>query len=186
MADGSVERLRDARNVADTARQSWEDEPSAHLLQPATPAEDRAAPFATALVSIWQPGYVGPVIPLLAVVGMVVALLRPAWRPAVPLGLAALALLFVSAALVGNVSRYRYPADPLLAVLAVGALAWLLQRGRSLVSSRQEGAPTPQLGGSARSDLSWSPPGPTEPQPTLSASGENEVVGPGRRRNAAP
>ena len=28
MADGSVERLRDARNTADTARQRWEDEPS--------------------------------------------------------------------------------------------------------------------------------------------------------------
>ena len=60
------------------------------------------------------------------------ALLRPAWRPAVALGLAAFALLFISAALVGNVSRYRYPADPLMAVLAVGALAWL----GSLVAAR--------------------------------------------------
>lgn len=124
MADGSVERLRDARNVADTARERWEDEPSRHLLQPATPAEDRAAPTTTALTSIWQPGYVGPVLPVLAVIGTVAALLRPAWRPAVVLGLAVVGLLFISAALVGNVSRYRYPADPLMAVLAVGAVAW--------------------------------------------------------------
>jgi hypothetical protein len=140
MADGSVERLRDARNTADTARQRWEDEPSKHLLQLATPAEDRAAPFASALLSIWQPGYVGAVLPLLALLGTVMALIRAAWRPAVALGLAGLALLFISAALVGNVSRYRYPADPLLAVLAVGALAWLVEQAREGGCSRQLGA----------------------------------------------
>jgi 4-amino-4-deoxy-L-arabinose transferase-like glycosyltransferase len=144
MADGSVERLRDARNVAGTARENWEDEPSRHLLQPATPAEDRAAPVATVLTSIWQTGYAGPVLPLLAVLGTVLALIRPAWRPAVTLGLAAVALLFISAALVGNVSRYRYPVDPLIAVLAVGAVACLverLQRGALAPSLRK--APTP-------------------------------------------
>jgi 4-amino-4-deoxy-L-arabinose transferase-like glycosyltransferase len=132
MADGSVERLRDARNTADTARQRWEDEASKHLLAPATPAEDRAAPLASVLVSIWQPGYVGPVLPLLALLGTIAGLVRPAWRPAVALGLASLALLGISAALVGNVSRYRYPEDPMLAVLAVGGAAWIYEvvRGR--------------------------------------------------------
>jgi hypothetical protein len=136
MADGSVERLRDARNTADTARQRWEDEPSKHLLQPATPAEDRAMPLASALVSIWQPGDVGPVLPLLALLGTIVALIRPAWRPAVALGLASLALLGISAALVGNVSRYRYPVDPLLAVLAIGGLAWLVGLVRERIGAR--------------------------------------------------
>jgi len=148
MADGSVERLRDARNTADTARERWEDEPSRHLLQPATPAEDRAAPTATFLTTIWQPGYVGPVLPLLAVLGTVLALLRAEWRPAVSLGLSAFALLFISAALVGNVSRYRYPADPLLAVLAVGAVAWLIglvaaKRGRGSAGSTPAEQRTP-------------------------------------------
>ena len=137
MADGSVERLRDARNTADTARQRWEDEPSKHLLVAATPAEDRATPLASALVSIWQPGYVGPVIPLLALLGMVVAFVRTEWRPAVALGLASLALLFISAALVGNVSRYRYPVDPMLTVLAVGGLAGLAERFRNRRPSRR-------------------------------------------------
>lgn len=147
MADGSVERLRDARNVADTARQRWEDQASAHLLVPATPAEDRAAPVASALVSIWQPGYVGPLLPLLALLGTAAALVRPAWRPAVALGLAAFALLFVSAALVGNVSRYRYPTDPFLAVLAVGGVAWLVEvaRARLRRDARPVAAPTPPL-----------------------------------------
>jgi hypothetical protein len=132
MADGSVERLRDARNTADTARQRWEDEPTRHLLQPATPAEDKAADLASLLVSIWQPGYAGFVLPLLAILGSVLALLRREWRPAVVLGLATLALLFISAALVGNVSRYRYPVDPPMAVLAAGAVAGLVVwlRGR--------------------------------------------------------
>jgi hypothetical protein len=131
MADGSVERLRDARNTADTARQRWEDEPSKHLLVPATPAEDRAAPLASALASIWQPGYIGPVLPILALLGTIAGLVRPAWRPAVALGLASLALLGISAALVGNVSRYRYPEDPMLAVLAVGGVAWLVDLVRA-------------------------------------------------------
>jgi 4-amino-4-deoxy-L-arabinose transferase-like glycosyltransferase len=136
MADGSVERLRDARNVADTARQRWEDEPSAHLLAAATPAEDRAAPVASVLVSIWQPGHVGPLLPLLAILGTVAALLRLDWRPAVALGLSAAALLFISAALVGNVSRYRYPTDPMMAVLAVGGIAWLVELARARLSQR--------------------------------------------------
>jgi hypothetical protein len=140
MADGSVERLRDARNTADTARQRWEDEPSRHLLQAATPAEDRATLLASALVSIWQPGYIGPVLPLLALLGTILALARAKWRPAVALGLASLALLFISAALVGNVSRYRYPADPLLAVLAVGALAWAFEQARERLGEK---APIP-------------------------------------------
>jgi 4-amino-4-deoxy-L-arabinose transferase-like glycosyltransferase len=128
MADGSVEQVRDFRNVANTARDRWEDEPSAHLLQPPTPAEQRAEPFASALVSLWQPGYVGPLLPLLALLGTVLALVRPAWRPAVALGLASFALLFISAALVGNVSRYRYPVDTFMAVLAVGAVGWVVER----------------------------------------------------------
>ncbi|MCC7368883.1 MAG: glycosyltransferase family 39 protein [Chloroflexi bacterium] len=147
MADGSVEQLRDFRNTADTARQRWEEPDSAHLLQPATAAEDRAAPFASLLVSIWQPGYVGPLLPVLALLGLLGALLWPAWRPAVALGLAAFALLFISAALVGNVSRYRYPTDPFLAVLAVGGVAWLvdLVRARLRTSSAAGSAASPPL-----------------------------------------
>ncbi|MGE3272593.1 MAG: hypothetical protein AB7P40_27880, partial [Chloroflexota bacterium] len=102
-------------------------------------------------VSIWQAGYAGAAIPLLAVLGTVVALLRPAWRPAVALSLAAFGLLFISAALVGNVSRYRYPTDPFLAVLAVGALAWIAAQvraragGRAAAPTRGQSTMTPVL-----------------------------------------
>jgi hypothetical protein len=55
--------------------------------------------------------------------------------PTTLLLLTSLALIFPSAALVGYVPRYRYPADPLLAVLAAGGLLALvglarLARGR--------------------------------------------------------
>lgn len=143
MADGSVERLRDYRNTADTARERWEDEPTRHLLAPATPAEDRAAPMASLLVSLWQPGYVGPLIPVLAALAAVVTLLRLAWRPAAVLGPAAFGLLFVSAAVVGNVARYRFPVDPILAVLAVGGAVWIVERAALLVRSRSRMEPEP-------------------------------------------
>ncbi|MCC6175487.1 MAG: glycosyltransferase family 39 protein [Chloroflexi bacterium] len=134
LADGSVERLRDYRNTADTARQRWEDEGSGHLLVAATPAEDAAAPTGSALVSLWQPGYVGPILPLLALLGTLAALVRRRWRPAVVVGLASVTLLFVSAAIVGNVARYRFPVDPLVAVLAAGAVTWLVEHVRLLVT----------------------------------------------------
>jgi 4-amino-4-deoxy-L-arabinose transferase-like glycosyltransferase len=144
MADGSVERLRDARNTADTARQRWEDEPTRHLLVPATPAEDRAADTASLLISIWQPGYAGVVVPLLALLGTILGVVRREWRPAIVLGLASFALLFLSAALVGNVSRYRYPVDPAMAVLAAGGLAWIAETVRARAARRQATALTAQ------------------------------------------
>jgi 4-amino-4-deoxy-L-arabinose transferase-like glycosyltransferase len=123
---GSVERLAAYRNTSDVARERWENEATLHLLQPATPAEERAVPIATALVAIYQPGYLNPVLPLLAILGLACAFVRTEWRAAIVLGLASLALLGASAALVGNVARYRFPEDPLLAVLACGGLVWLV------------------------------------------------------------
>ena len=124
---GSVERPAAYRNTSDVARQRWEDEETRHLVVAATPAEDRAAPVAGALATLWQPaGAAGVAVALLAVVGLVAAFVRPSWRPALAPGLAALALLAASAALVGNVARYRFPVDPLLAVLAAGAVAWIV------------------------------------------------------------
>ena len=158
MAGGSVERLRDARNIAERPASAGRTSRAA-TAPPATPAEDRAAP-PLAVVLVWQPGYVGPVLPLLALLGTRGAAAAGLAAGRV-LGLAALALLFISAALVGNVSRYRYPADPLLAVLAVGALAWivsLVQRGSDAAprqhATRAAGADAP--GPDRRAQSRWS------------------------------
>ena len=121
LSQGSVERFNAYRDTSNVARQRWEDDETRDLVA-RTPAED-AAPTAGWLVSLYQPGYLGAALPLLALAGLVLAIARPAWRPAAILGLAALALLFSSAALVGNVSRYRFPEDPLIAVLALGAIS---------------------------------------------------------------
>mgnify|MGYP007013285840 CR=1 FL=1 len=50
------------------------------------------------------------------------ALAVPAYRPAMLPFLVALVLIAVSAMLVGDVPRYRYPVDPLMYVMAAGGL----------------------------------------------------------------
>jgi len=134
---GSVERLPAYQNTSDVARQRWEDPETRHLLAPTSVAEQRAAPAAGTLVSIYQPGYLGALLPLLAIAGLAITLVRGTTRPAAILGLAALVLLFTSAALVGNVARYRFPEDPLLAVLACGAIAAVADAVRRAIRRRK-------------------------------------------------
>lgn len=122
LSQGAVERLRDLRNTNDVARQRWEDTNTRHLVPPATPAQDREAAAAEAVTGLFQPGRVGLAIVLLALVGALGTLVGHGHRSAWLVLGAAAALLFASVALVGNVPRYRYPVDPLLAVLATGGL----------------------------------------------------------------
>src|SRR5207249_1827630 len=77
---------------------------------------------ADALSSLFQPvRWKRVLLPLLAL-GLLGALLRPSWRPALLVAATAVAIVVASAALDGNVWRYRYPTDPLLAVLVAGGL----------------------------------------------------------------
>jgi len=76
----------------------------------------------------------GPLLPLLALLGMAVAAASPRLRPALLPGLATVALLGASAALDGPVARYRYPADPLIALTAMGGLVWAASLVASLVA----------------------------------------------------
>lgn len=91
-----------------------------HLLTPSTPAEQSSVETAQWLTEIFQPAALGPVLPILAGAGLLASVLvaRPALVPA----LAGLGILLASAALDGPVPRYRYPLDPLIALLAAGAL----------------------------------------------------------------
>jgi hypothetical protein len=92
------------------------------------------APRAQALVSIYDPSRYGIVVPVLFLLGMVAAGLRRdlrwLWLP----GLATLALIGGSAALVGGELRYRFPQEPLIALVVSGALVaaaeyvWTLAR----------------------------------------------------------
>jgi hypothetical protein len=140
---GSVERFGAHRSAADVARERWEHDGTRHLLVGSTPAEERAEPIAARLVSIYQPGYAGFLVVVLAIAGLVLGMslrfLSPSARGAiVATGLSTMALLGASAALVGNVSRYRFPVDPLLAVLAVGGAASIFWLARETARRRSD------------------------------------------------
>lgn len=114
-----------------------------HLLGPTTPAEQAGVATAQWLTEIFQPAALGPILPTLAGLGLLLSAV--AARPALLPGLAGLGILLASAALDGPVPRYRYPLDPLIALLAAGALALmtasiagLWRRARAAESKRRE------------------------------------------------
>jgi hypothetical protein len=137
LASGWPERLRDSwqsRRDPDM-REEWESHPEiAGLLGPPTDIQERQFAAADRLASIFQPGRFGPPILLFCTLGLAVALFdRDQRRQAILPALWATALLLVGVAFVGPVLRYRYPAEPFLAVLAAGGLmtplswAWRLR-----------------------------------------------------------
>jgi 4-amino-4-deoxy-L-arabinose transferase-like glycosyltransferase len=114
-----------------------------HLLGPNTVAEQTSVETAQWLTEIFQPASLGPVLPILAGLGLLVSVVVA--RPALLPGLASLGILLASAALDGPVPRYRYPLDPLIALLAAGALAVAVSRSvrfwhraRTTASKRRE------------------------------------------------
>jgi hypothetical protein len=77
--------------------------------------------------------------------GLIVAVFRSQARPALIIPLATLALLIPAALLVGQVPRYRYPADPMMAVLVGGGVSgifWLFSAALArLRAARQTQTP---------------------------------------------
>ena len=67
----------------------------------------------------------------------------PAYRPAVLPFLVAFVLIAVSAMLVGDVPRYRYPVDPLMYVMAAGGLFGSLRVVAGLVRRRDTARTSP-------------------------------------------
>jgi dolichyl-phosphate-mannose-protein mannosyltransferase len=133
LAAGWPDRLRDAwqsRRDPD-ARDEWESHPEiAPLLGPPSEIQERQFGAADRLASLFQPGRFGPPLLALAGLGTLAAVVGDRRRRAALLpALWAAGLLLVGVALVGPVLRYRYPAEPFLAVLAAGGLvvgaAWL-------------------------------------------------------------
>lgn len=87
------------------------------------------APRAQALVSIYDPSRYGILIPALFVLGLVAAGLRRDLRWLLLPGLVTLALIGGSAALVGGELRYRFPQEPLIALVVSGALVATAESG---------------------------------------------------------
>ena len=96
----------------------------------------------------------------LFVVGTLAAALRPPLRPALLPALVTLILLAASAALVGDVPRYRYPLDPFIYVVAAGGLTTMVALAWSLVRRRPLPRPLPETGRGVKGAASSAPPSP--------------------------
>ena len=105
------------------SRDEWDDRVE-HLLSRATTAQRNELDEAGTLVDLVQPSAWDPVMPVLFVLGTILFTLKASLRPALLLSLAVFGLLVTNAALDGPVVRYRYPADPLIALVAAGAIVW--------------------------------------------------------------
>jgi 4-amino-4-deoxy-L-arabinose transferase-like glycosyltransferase len=126
--------------------EQWDDRLDA-LVSPVEPTP----PFWPALLADrLQPARIAWLIYPLALLGIVVAARDANRRGALLLAATLLALVALSAFLDGPVPRYRYPLDPLLAVLFAGgllqALAWLgAWRRRAAAGQPSEGVPREPL-----------------------------------------
>jgi len=122
---GEDERLRVhwATRKDGELRDAWTSEPSiAHLYSPPSVIQEQEYPAAEGVTRLFQPYLWRWLLVPLVLLGLGWGLVRGPRGPTVLLVLTVLALVFPSAALVGYVPRYRYPVDPLLAVLAAGGL----------------------------------------------------------------
>lgn len=121
------------------------------LLDPETTAEGQQYERADAVTSFFQPWRWRTPITWLFGIGVVLALAVPRFRPGLAPASTALALVVAAAALDGPVWRFRYPADPAIAVVVAGglvgplALAWTaLASYRLKQAGRAPLAPTAQ------------------------------------------
>jgi hypothetical protein len=96
---------------------------------PPTPEQQAAYPYLATLDGIYQPARTAMLLLILFVAGAVMALLTPRWCPALTAVLTALGLIGIHAATVGAVPRYRVSAEPLIDVVAMGALVVLIRWG---------------------------------------------------------
>jgi uncharacterized membrane protein YgdD (TMEM256/DUF423 family) len=69
----------------------------------------------------------GPLMPILFLIGLLASAVVPSWRPALIPALTVLALHAVALAVVGFNSRYRQPVEPLMHVVALGGALFIGQ-----------------------------------------------------------
>jgi hypothetical protein len=93
------------------------------LLDPDRPAEGPLYERADDVTSFFQPWRWRTTLSWLFGIGVVVSLIVPRFRPALVPAATAAVLVIAAAALDGLVWRFRYPADPAIAVVAAGGLA---------------------------------------------------------------
>ena len=163
----------------------WE-ERTRHLLQ-ASPRSDSDFRTASAMLRWYQPSQLAPLQLVLFALGLLAAIVVPAWRTALLPGLVVAMLVLASAALDGPQERYRYPADPAIGVLAAGGVLALVRllgllAGRFLQRTRSPAALTQRS--AATSALSQGERGPKLPLPL--GEGWGEGLSSGRQHAVDP
>jgi 4-amino-4-deoxy-L-arabinose transferase-like glycosyltransferase len=127
------------REGSDLSEVDW-DRPIRHLVNPTPPRGDRNT--AQLLLSIWDPSRWGALIPAIFTIGILSALLRRS-APVLMVAVIALAPQVLGAAMAGYALRFRYPFDPLIAIVAwygIGSAVALLasfSTGRFTGAQRQ-------------------------------------------------
>jgi len=104
---------------------------------PPSPEQEQAYPITERLASLYQSTWLGPIVPLLALVGLLAAARTPAWRPALAPGLAAILLQAAGLAVIGLAERYRQPTEPLVHVMAFGGLLFLARAAYARLGQRR-------------------------------------------------
>jgi len=152
LAQGSPERYRDHWQTRKDSgnREEWEANVNIRqLLGPPTPLQEAQYGEAEALMNLFQPSRLGLLIPLLALAGIVglgLGIGSIQARPGVAafLTLVVVGLLLAAVALVAPLARYRYPAEPLLGLLAAGGLTTLVATVRKATMAVRTPALTPR------------------------------------------
>jgi hypothetical protein len=104
----------------------WSTARMQRLLGPPTYAQYVESGNAELLASLYRPSrWLTPLVGGI-LLALALSIPRPEYRPAIFLAAVVGIILLVSAALVGEVPRYRYPLDPLISVLAAGGYAGTL------------------------------------------------------------
>jgi hypothetical protein len=102
------------REGSDLSEVDW-DRSIRHLVNPAPPRGDRTT--AQMWLSIWDPSRWGALIPILFGIGLIAATVRRSPN-VMMIGVIALAPQLLGAAMAGFALRFRYPFDPLIAIVA--------------------------------------------------------------------
>jgi hypothetical protein len=121
-------RAGEARYINPQARQrTWFEDRILHLGEPPAPAVENEFDNAEWLISLYQPGRIWWLIGAGFVLGYIAVIASRRHRVGLLLVLGIPPMLLANAALAGPEARFRYPIDPLIAVLAFGGLVWLAQ-----------------------------------------------------------
>ncbi len=114
-------------------QRSWFDERILHLGEPPVPAVQNEFERAELIAGLYQPGRLGRLLLVLFLIGLAFSAAAVPNRLALLPAVSVLAMLVLTSALAGPEARFRYPLDPLIAVVAAGGLVGAASAVRSLV-----------------------------------------------------